>query len=676
MSMHGVSKFFGPGESDLRALQAGNDVLLMSENIHVAFDTVRAAIARGEITQASIDARVRKVLAAKYRLGLRRAAPVPLANLRADLTGRDGFELRERLIEAALTLARNRRDLLPIRRTDSLKIACISLGTAGRTAFQTQCAYFSPVLEKTLLSEIPAKAAEKTLAEVADCDLVIVGLHGMSRKAENQFGVTESERIFLERLQAQNRTALCVFGNPYSLRLLDYGDAVVVAYEDNETVQRICAEAVFGAASMNGRLPITASPEFPFGAGAVVPAFRMPYGDPDRQGLDGAKLDAIDAIAKELVAEKAAPGCQVLVAKNGKIVFHRTYGAHTYDKSARAVMPTDLYDLASITKVAATTLSLMKIYDEGRLDLDRTLGHYLPELRGTNKENLVLREVLVHQAGLKDWIPFYLETLDKNKRPKAELYKGLCDSVFCVPVSEKLFLKKSFPDSIWKAIYRSDLRADKDYVYSDLGLYLAQRVVESITGTPLDRYVEETFYGPMGLRQTLFNPRKRLAPGRIVPTEIDGYFRHQSIQGTVHDMGSAMMGGVAGHAGLFSTAPELASLMQLLLDGGQWAGVQYLHPRTIELFTAYHDPKTSRRGIGFDKPEPDPARTANTAKACSPKTFGHTGFTGTCVWADPEHDLVFVFLSNRTYPDMNNRKLITGNYRTRIQDIIYRALAK
>jgi beta-N-acetylhexosaminidase len=676
LGMKGVSKFFRPGQSELRALLAGNDVLLMPENIAAAFDTIRAALSRGEISQASIDARARKILGAKYRLGLPRVQPVTLANLRQDLNGQDVFALRERLIEAALTLARNRHEVLPVRRTDSLKIACISLGTAGRTAFQAQCAYFSPLLEKTLLSEIPTKAADQTLAEVKDCDLVIVGVHGMSRKAEANFGVTASEQAFLERLQAQNRTALCVFGNPYSLRLLDYGDAVVMAYEDNETVQRICAQAIFGSASLSGRLPVTASAGFPFGAGENRPAFRLPYGDAAREGLKAWKLDAIDAVARELIAEKAAPGCQVLVAKNGKIVFHRTYGNHTYEKNAPSTSPSDLYDLASITKIAATTLAVMKLHDEGRIDLNQTLGHYLPELEGTNKAPLVLREVLVHQAGLKDWIPFYQTTLDKNKKPKTELYKGFCDSIFCVPVSEKLFLKKSFPDSIWNSIFRSELRASKDYVYSDLGLYLTQRVVEKITGKPLDQYVNETFYLPMGLRQTLFNPRKKLSPERMVPTELDAYFRYQTVQGTVHDMGSAMMGGVAGHAGLFSTAPELATLMQLLLNNGEWAGVQYLSPQTIRLFTAYHDPQKSRRGIGFDKPEPDPQRTANTAQACSPGTFGHTGFTGTCVWADPAHQLVYVFLSNRTYPNMDNRKLITGNYRTRIQNIVYEALAK
>jgi CubicO group peptidase (beta-lactamase class C family) len=361
------------------------------------------------------------------------------------------------------------------------------------------------------------------------------------------------------------------------------------------------------------------------------------------------------------------------VARSGKIVWHKAYGNYTYDSTAQAVSPESIYDLASITKVAATTLEVMHLTENGRLDISRPASAYIPELLQTNKKSLTIESMLIHQTGLQAWIPFYQNTLD-NQKPAARWYNALPVEDFQVPVAERLYMRNGYVDSIWAQIFRSELRPDKTYKYSDLGLYLTERAIRNASGTTLDTYVREQFYQPLGLATTTFNPWKNKLIPRCVPTEDDYYFRQQRLQGYVHDMGAAMLGGVSGHAGLFSNANDLAKIFQMLLNKGHYFGKTYLQPATVERF-AMHYPGSTRRGIGVDMKELDTKATQNMCEEASPATFGHTGFTGNAVWADPEHQLIFIFLSNRTFPSMNNNKLINGNYRPRLQQIAYRAIA-
>ena len=400
--------------------------------------------------------------------------------------------------------------------------------------------------------------------------------------------------------------------------------------------------------------------------------------NPEEVGLDSKILAKIDRIAAEMIRAEAAPGCQVLVAKDGKIAFHRTYGHYTYQKKKRVKLD-NIYDLASVTKVAATTISIMRLVDEGKIDINQPLSFYIPELRGTNKSRMTIRDIMLHRAGLKPWIPFYVKTLNKMKKPIMGRYYAEEESEdYKIRIAEKLYFAQSKLDSVlWQPIYKQDLRSQRNYKYSDLGFYLFAKLIENVTGKDLDEYTNETFYRPMGLTTVMYNPLKHGIPrDRMIPTEIDKYFRYQTIQGDVHDMGAGMLYGVSGHAGLFSTAQDLAAIFQMLNNGGEYGGKRYLKAETVKKFTAKYS-NESRRGIGFDRKEvssSNPNSSINVAYQASNSTFGHQGFTGIGAWGDPENDIVYLFLSNRTFPSGENMTLIRKNIRSRIQEVVYEAI--
>jgi len=398
--------------------------------------------------------------------------------------------------------------------------------------------------------------------------------------------------------------------------------------------------------------------------GAAV--YRLSCAAPRAAGLEPARLEKIDAIIEEAIREGATPGAVVLVLKDGEIVFDRAYGHHTYERDL-PTRSTDIFDLASITKISATTLAVMRLVDQGKLDLDAPVGTYLAELKQSHpdKAAIQVRDLLTHQAGFVPEIPFYTLVQDGDHRPEpADGYP--------IRVSESYYLKKDFYGEVmWPTLLATPLRTPGAYVYSDLGMYVLREIVERIAGQPLDAYVEEQFYRPLGACTMGFCPWERHDRERLVPTGIDGYFRKQLLHGFVQDSGAALSGGVAGHAGLFATAYDLALVGQMLLNGGSYGGREYFRPETVRQFTARQS-TASRRGLGFDRRDPD-SEEGYPSKLASPETFGHTGFTGTCLWIDPEHRLVYVFLSNRTYPKSNN-KLQSLNVRTRVLDAVYEAM--
>jgi CubicO group peptidase (beta-lactamase class C family) len=364
-----------------------------------------------------------------------------------------------------------------------------------------------------------------------------------------------------------------------------------------------------------------------------------------------------------------------LVAKDGKVIYRKSFGYHTY-KKADFVKNTDLYDLASITKIAASTLAVMKLSDEGKLDIDAKLVWYLPYLKGSNKEDIIIRELMAHQAQLKPWIPFYLSTT-KNKKPDQKYYTSAFDQYHTLKVTDNLYIRDDYKTVIYDSIVKSRLLKKKEYVYSDLGFYLLKQTIESLTGQTLDKYTAQSFYNPLGLQTMGYNPLERFDRSFIIPTEKDNYFRNQLIHGYVHDQGAAMLGGVSGHAGLFSNANDLAVIMQMLLQGGSYGGTKYFEESTVNEFTKQQFPlDDNRRGIGFDKPEPENPDDGPTCKSASASSFGHTGFTGTYAWADPDHQLVYIFLSNRVHPDAQNTKLNSMKIRKEIQQVIYDAVNK
>jgi CubicO group peptidase (beta-lactamase class C family) len=397
---------------------------------------------------------------------------------------------------------------------------------------------------------------------------------------------------------------------------------------------------------------------------------RLRYADPYDVGMVPADFRQIDSIAKRMISDKAAPGCQVLVAWKDRIVYHKAFGRHTYDRESQSVALTDVYDVASVTKVASTALAAMKLVDMGKLDISKPASHYLPELRNSNKKDLLISEIMTHTAGLKSWIPFYQQTLE-NGKPSYNYYHKKPDVNYTVPVCDSLYISKTYAATMWDVIVESSLGVKGKLVYSDLGLIILQRVIEQVSGMPLDRFVYDEFYQPLGLTNIMYSPWTTIPLSRIPPTEKDTAFRKKLIKGYVHDPAAAMMGGVSGHAGLFSDSYSLAVIMQMLINGGEYGGMRFFSSKTIQLFTSKFPSGEGYRGLLFDKPDRRKGEPENTAKLASVFTYGHTGFTGTAVWADPEHDLVFVFLSNRVYPNAEPNKLSKGRYRPSMMQAAY-----
>lgn len=675
LEMKGVTKHFEPGEVEAEAVLAGNDVLLLPEDIGAAFETIKAYMDEGKIAKEQVEASVKRILQAKYRLGLTEVQEIPEENLEEDLNNNRALAIKQSLYENAITLARNKDELLPLRNLDSLKIASLALGIQTQTPFQDRLADYMNIPLLQTDKNVTDAEVRTFMRDLEETDVVIVSLHNLSSYSRKDFGITTSERNFIKQLAARKKVVLVNFGSPYALKYFDDLQWIINANDEDPLAQDAAAQAVFGAIAMTGRLPVTASPAFPYNTGLTTnPLFRLAYAHPESVGLNSDTLQQIDALMAEAIEMKAIPGGVVLVAKNGKIVFEKAYGHHTYG-GTQAVQTSDIYDLASITKIAASTISVMKLQEEGKISIYQPLGNHLPEAINTNKADLTLYDMMAHKAGLKPWIPFYEQTTDLVARGSGvtEYYSRRPDSKFAAKVTDQLYLRKDFQDSIWQQIYDSPLNGAPEDIYSDLGYYMINKMIQNQTGKTIDQYAADTFYEPLGLTTMTYNPLEKYDKKRIVPTEEDRYWRNQKIHGNVHDMGAAMLDGVSGHAGLFANAKDLAVIMQMLINMGYYGGKQYLNPATIHTFTTRHKDGT-RRGIGFDMLELDPEKSPNLSIKASESAYGHLGFTGTATWADPEENLVFVFLSNRTYPSMRNNKLGRYDFRPRIQTVVYNAI--
>ncbi|MCP9236843.1 glycoside hydrolase family 3 N-terminal domain-containing protein [Lewinella sp. JB7] len=678
LEMKGVTKHYGDGEVEAEAIAAGSDILLLPEDIAASFTAIKRYVEEGKITERGIEEKVRRVLLAKYRLGLTHPAFPPLKNLRAELNTPAAYTLKQELVEASMTLVRDAEGLVPVQTPDKGKIISLRIGAAKPTTFTTRLDDYGQITHLTTANDPSAAEKKQILDRIRANDVVIVSLYSDGSRFIEKVPISAPLLGLLRAIDEKSKLVLTVFGNPYSLAPLDGFGTILEAYTRDEVAQDAAAQALFGANRMTGRLPVTASPAAPYNAGLETTAnFRMGYSTPESVGLDGEKLAArVDVLAREAISQRATPGMVVLVARHGKIVFEKAYGHQTYQKE-RPVTTNDVYDLASVTKVAATTLCIMKLVDEGKIDLDKPLSHYLPELAGTNKEYITIRPILAHRAGLHSWIPFYRYTLGpgRNAQPSSQYYRTAQTGNFVIPVTDKLYMNKSYVDSIWQQIYDSPLPNIGRYRYSDLGFYLMAKLVDRVSGLTVDEFAARYFYRPMGLESLTFNPLRSISRDRIPPTEIDNYFRMSAIQGFVHDMGAGMMGGVSGHAGLFGSAHDVAALFQMLLQEGSYGGRRYLSAETIHLFTNRF-PGDMRRGLGFDMKQLDSDRSLNVSERVSSRTFGHLGFTGTAVWADPVEDLVYVFLSNRTYPNMENNKLSKLDTRNSVQTAAYEAIIR
>lgn len=677
MEMKGVADHFPNGVSDAEAILAGNDVVLLPNDIAKTVATIKSYIASGSITEARLDESVRRVLLAKQKVGLSQGSiSVEKNDLLASINNSPAEALRSRLIEAAITVVRDDNTLLPIPITGGERYAILSIGSDRETAFGQRCKDYIP--GATVLhtdSEISGLEKETLLRQLSQHDHVVISVHGMSRYNSKNYGLTASMLDLLNALQAIKPYTLVLFGNPYSLKFLDDISTVVVAYEKDDLAQDLTAQAIFGANDIRGTLPVSASVRAVYGQGKIVAQNgTLGYAIPERVGLNSGQLDKIDSIMQYMQTQQAAPGGQVLVAKDGKIVWYKSYGYHTYKKESK-VGDKDIYDVASVTKVAATTVSLMKLYDEGRLSLTAPLRQYLPETDTCDKKHIVIESMLAHHARLPGWIPFYKKTISEGKypRPLPTYYATSLQSQFTIPVADDLFMRTDYIDTIWSRIYGCELRDQSGYKYSDLGFYLADNLIRRIDGRTVADYANQEIYSTLGLESTGYRPLRWYDRDHIVPSERDKYFRQQTIDGHVHDMGAAMLGGVSGHAGLFSNAKDLAVIMQMVLNGGHYGGHEIFGKATVQRFTQrYH--ASTRRGIGWDMKELNPNKQKNMCSEASADTYGHLGFTGTAVFVDPQYDLVYVFLSNRTYPTMKGNKLGRLNIRPKVQAAIYNAI--
>jgi beta-N-acetylhexosaminidase len=680
MNMKGVTKYFPDGKADAMGLEAGMDLLEFTEDVSKSIAEIKKSIAEGKITQAEIDYRCRKVLEAKAWAGLNRYKPVDLNNLYEDLNPK-AAELTNRLLtEKALTVLKNDGDLLPLRALDTLKIASISVGADTATTFQKTLSLYTTVDHYNIPAKATAEQIAALRAKLPSYNLLLVGVHLSSISPRSNYGLTEPMNAVLQELIETKKAVVSVFGNPYALNKIakvNEARALVMAYQLTPYTQDLSAQLIFGAIPALGKLPVTVNAQFPYNAGIQTPAIgRLKYTIPEELGLDSKVITfKIDSIANAAVNQKATPGCVVQLAKDGKVFFRKAYGKHTYE-GKEAVKLTDLYDLASVTKITASTLALMSLWDQKKFDLDATMKDYLPDFEKSNKADLQWRRVLTHSARLKAFIVLWKEAQKPDGSWKKKTFSTKQSKRYPISVvGDSLFIFKNYDKTIFKSIRDSPLNEKEGYVYSDLSFILYPQIVKTLSGENFEDYVKNHYYHKLGANTLTFNPKRFYKLEDIVPTERDTFFRMTQLHGQVHDEAAAMLGGLSGHAGLFGDANDVMKVWQMYLQQGYYGGEQLLSKDALIEFTRYQYPEMgSRRGIGFDKPTFK--YSGNAPRYASPSSFGHTGYTGIMTWADPAWKLNYVFLSNRVYPTRENNKISTMNIRTSIMDVVYEQLLK
>ena len=659
LEMKGVSKYWPGGEIAAQALIAGNDMLCLPETVPGAIAAVEKAIDEKKLSWDDIDAKLKKVLHAKYHLGLYKWKPIDTTNLLTDLNARTD-EIRYRVARQTITIIKNKI----ANYIASPKIACVSIGTSSPGSFvntihdrRNADVYTFSYKDGSMRSDSILRAIRS-----GGYNEIVVSVSGYSLRPGYNYGISKAAIDLFDQLQKLN-TKNYVFGNVLATKNFLSASQLVACYQDDDITQYTAADQYAGLINAKGSLPVSIG-EFKYGYSA--------YSTPN-YAFD--KFYRVDSIVADAIDRGAFPGCVVLAAKDGKIIYQKAYGHYQFNPSSLLTKPESIFDLASLTKISATTVSLMKLYDQGKISLNGRLVDYLPATKGTNKAKLKISDILLHQAGLEPDVLFYKYVRDSvTHQPNPAIISSKRPG-YTIPVAGNLYLRNDWLDTAFQLVLDSKLGPTGKYVYSDLDFIFLGKVVEAVSKMPLDQYVQKTFYKPLGMNTTGFKPLERFTKDKIVPTEIDTLFRWQMLWGDVHDYSASVLGQVAGHAGLFSDARDLFRLYQMLLNEGDFDNKHYLKPKTIKLFTSYHS-NISRRGYGFDKPEKDNV-TRNQpypAAKVSPETFGHTGWTGTCVWVDPKYKVIYIFLSNRVQSQVNNGKLSELSVRGKIQDAIYKAL--
>ncbi len=679
LDMRGVTKYFPSGEIEVRALLAGNDLLLLPENTPRAISGLLQAYDSGRIPASLLEEKCKKILSYKYDLELTKKQTITEEQLYSDLNNPKALALREKLYENAITLVEN-KEILPLNRKTKEQLAIVNFGFDKHNNFRKHASNFSNATYIYLPKNLSIAKNDSIFEALQSFDLVLFNIGKTTIFPQRSFGISSSMIELINKTAEQNKTIVNLLGSPLAMQKYfknpDKYAAFILSHQHNATTEKLSAEMIFGALGFKGVLPVNISEKHQTGYGIFTePKGLMKYGKAENENIDGIFLEkTIDSIVKAGIEMAAFPGCQICIARNGSIIFQKNYGYQTYD-SIIPIHDSSIYDIASITKVTASIPSLMYLYDQNKFDLDRNIESYFPYLENTNKAKLSFRNILTHQAQLQSWIPFYWYNSDSLGNLNPSVFQGHQDDIFSVRVAENLYIDAQYKYKIWDTIVKSDLRKKKEYKYSDLGYYWIPQIIESNYNIPFEKFVFQQFYQALQLKHTNYHPREYFPLNQIVPTENDTLFRKQVVRGDVHDPGAAMLGGVGGHAGLFSTAKDLSIIFQMYLQKGFYNGVQHIDTATIEEFTRYqHDGIKNRRALGFDKPYKEYDKYGPVCESASLNSFGHSGFTGTYAWVDPDYNLVYIFLSNRVFPRSDNYKISKHDFRTKIQQAIYDAI--
>lgn len=685
MAMKGVSSH---PDASVLALLAGNDIILGSVNQKREIDLVKQAVEEGTLPASLLEEKVRNVLAYKYILGTHRFEPINTGTIHSQVNSPSAEWIQRKIYDGAVTLLKNRNDLIPLKELDKARIASVAVGAPSSNPFQQ---YLKKYGEVTAF-QVESTAAIARMESLKSFDRVILSIH--SARAV--------DAVAVQQLAEETEVILVLFTSPY--RLANFRSAttaassVIVGYDATEFAQWSAAQGIFGGIEMTGRLPVTAG-SYKEGAGIDTPKMRLSYSLPEEVGISSAYFEEIEHIALEGIRQRAYPGCQILIAKDGVIIYEGDFGQLDYGNSPDVTGST-VYDLASVTKASATLPAVMKLYDEKKIALQDPISKFVPQTRGSDKANIHLRSLLLHESGIVSFIPYYVTAIDEDSYTGALFgsrsstyharYAGAWGRTdyrflpllistkesdrFHRPVAKGLYASDDMHEALLKEVIDTPLRRRGRYTYSCLNFMLLKEAVENITRKNMDAYLKEEFYHKLGASTTTFLPLDNGIPiEQIPPTEEDPFFRKQHLRGYVHDEGAALFGGISGNAGLFSNANDLAKLYQMWLNGGEYGGEQFLSKETVRLFTATKS-NVSRRGLGFDKPDPRNTRSNPTSPGAPIEVYGHTGYTGTSFWVDPTNDMIFIFLSNRVTPARSPNRLSTLMIRERIQEELYKAL--
>jgi beta-glucosidase-like glycosyl hydrolase/CubicO group peptidase (beta-lactamase class C family) len=704
MNMRGVKGYEAPGKLEVLALKAGNDVVEYPSDPEISVKAIVEALKKKEISQDEIELKCRKVLAAKLWCGLNHPAKVDAGNLMKEINTPQVELIKRRIIEASLTLLNNKDGIIPVGHLENNRIAALSVGSEHVTPFQKMLAKYTRMDFFQLKNDFTDAERLDLQKKLKGYDLVISGIHSMyesklrhslqvgnlqHEQPQRPYGVNAELDSLFTYLSDRQKAITVVFANPYGLGELKsplHTDGLLMAYQNDSLAQELSAQLIFGGIAAKGKLPVSVAGKFAMGSGIELQQkIRLKYTIPEEVGINSVRLNReIDSIVFLALEKKAFPGCNVLVAKEGKVIFSKPYGFHTYDKMI-SVKENDLFDLASVSKITGGLPAWIKLYDDGKVNPDEFVSTYYPEWKNrlfhrSNKSDITVRELLSHQSGLTPFIPFWKKSL-KNGKISPDWYTFEPDQQHSLEVAKGQYLDNKFPETVYKTIRKSALKSRGTYVYSDLPFVMTPKITSGISGISFVETLDNNFYKPLGAYRITYNPDQKFTDDEIIPTEKDNYYRKQQLLGTVHDESSAVLGGISGNAGVFATANDLAKLYQMYLQMGTYGGKVYLKESTMREFTRVQFPQNkNRRGLGFDKPSLNNAvlseKAAYPIKAASPESFGHSGYTGTFVWIDPKYQLVYIFLSNRVFPTRDNNKISDLNVRTEIQRVIYENMRK